>query len=89
MAKSIVGISCLGDIIMYLGQKIQDLTLFIVLNPLEWTVYLIITCIFIGMYLENIFHLFGWGLKCRECHDYWFHSDYDIICNECKHGLSK
>jgi hypothetical protein len=41
---------------MWLGNALQSLKLFIVLNPMEWTVWLLLVSILIGTYLEHLIH---------------------------------
>ena len=48
---------------MWIGQLLQDLKLFIILNPFEWTIFLIFICLLIGSYTE---HLVGWWKPIEE-----------------------
>ena len=49
--------------IMTVYNLLQELKLFIVLNPFEWTIFLILVCLMTGSYLE---HLVGWWKPIKE-----------------------
>ena len=48
---------------MMLYNLLNKLELFIILNPFEWTIFLIVICLITGSYLE---HLFGWWKPIEE-----------------------
>lgn len=48
---------------MTVYNLLQELKLFIVLNPFEWTIFLIFICLLTGSYLE---YLVGWWQPIKE-----------------------
>ena len=48
---------------MTVYNLLHELKLFIVLNPFEWTIFLILVCLMTGSYLE---HLVGWWQPMKE-----------------------
>ena len=48
---------------MTVYNLLQELKLFIVLNPFEWTIFLILVCLMTGSYFE---HLVGWWQPIKE-----------------------
>ena len=48
---------------MTIYNLLQELKLFIILNPFEWTIFLILVCLMTGSYLE---HLVGWWQPIKE-----------------------
>ena len=48
---------------MTLYNLLNKLEMFIILNPFEWTIFLVFICLLIGSYFE---HLVGWWKPIEE-----------------------
>ena len=68
---------------MWLSNILQDLQLFIVLNPMECLFTGIMIFTFTGSYLESVFKFWDWGPKCNGCQEHHLYSDSVILCAEC------
>ena len=62
---------------------IQWIETFIIMNPWESVIFLVLICTFIGMYLEDVFKIWNWGPVCDECKEHTFWSTSQSYCNEC------
>ena len=68
---------------MWLAHVLQEIELFIVLNPMECLFFGFLIFTFTGSYLESVFKFWDWGPKCELCKDYLLYDDCVILCKKC------
>ena len=56
---------------MMIHNMLESIKLFIILNPMETAVLLIVVCTWTGSYLESVFKFWDWGPQCNKCNDVW------------------
>ena len=61
----------------------HSIELFIVVNPIETAVLLIVVCTWTGSYLESVFKFWGWGIQCQACKEWHIFSDSITLCTKC------
>ena len=68
---------------MWLNDLINSTQLFIILNPFESAIFLIVVCTWAGSYLESVFKFWDWGPQCQDCKEWHIYSDSVILCTKC------
>ena len=70
---------------MWLSDLINSIELFIVLNPFETTILLVVVCTWTGSYLESVFKFWDWGPQCNTCNEWVIWDDSKVHCTKCDH----
>ena len=68
---------------MMIHDMLESIKLFIILNPMETAVLLIVVCTWTGSYLESVFKFWDWGPQCQACKEWHIYSDSVILCTKC------
>ena len=71
---------------MWLSDLINSTRLFIILNPFESVIFLIIVCTWAGSYLESVFKFWDWGPKCDKCKEWVIWDDCVTHCTSCNNN---
>ena len=68
---------------MIIHDILESIKLFIILNPIETAILLIIVCTWTGSYLESVFKFWDWGPQCQACKEWVIWDDSKVHCTKC------